>query len=402
MRLFRKNQKKFIPFIQADFIRQKKKILYRNCLYFALRVKIGVKIFLYKKAHVRLYFNLQHIYYEEKMHIVIVTDTWLPQCNGVVTTMQHVIQNISLFGYTYTLITIDPFLTVPLPLDKELRLAVCPFRRMRQTLEKINYNFIHICTEGPLGLAARNYCKKRGIPFTTSFHTQYPEYFQMRAGIPAWMIYKAMLWFHGPSQGIMCSTPSLRDRLGKKGFKNLKHFPRGVDTDLFSPCPISLPYSTPVLLYVGRITVEKNIKAFLDIKMPGTKVVVGDGRMLLQLKKEYPDVVFLGPVYGRELAQIYSSADVLVFPSLTDTFGLVQLEALACGTPVAAYPVAGPLDLIRSNLVGALDFNLKAAIQKALTCKRSDCVEYAMQFSWKNATEQFIHNLCPVQGKIYG
>ena len=255
---------------------------------------------------------------------------------------------------------------------------------------------IHIATEGPLGFTARQYCVKRGIPFTTAFHTKFPEYLNARFKVPVQWTYAAMRWFHKPSRSIMVATPTVERELISFGFKNIKRWSRGVDTNLFRPGDkafFDLP--RPVSLYVGRVAVEKNIEAFLALDHPGSKVVVGDGPKLQHLKEKYPDVLFAGVKEGEELARHFAAADVFVFPSLTDTFGLVLLEALACGVPVAAYPVAGPLDVIGTEPVGCLNEDLGTAVKTALTVPPEKCRAHAERFSWSASVSQFLANICP-------
>jgi len=262
---------------------------------------------------------------------------------------------------------------------------------------------IHISTEGPLGIAARKFCVRNKLPFTTAFHTRFPEYVEARTRIPARYTNQIMKWFHKPSKAIMTATKSLRDELREQGFKNVVTWTRGIDTKVFRPRDedmfASLP--RPVFLNVGRVAVEKNIEAFLDLDLPGSKVVVGGGPQLEQLKKQYPDVLFAGVKEGDELARHYAAADVFVFPSLTDTFGLVLLEALACGVPVAAYPVTGPIDVIGRTPVGCLDYDLKHACLEALKIDQAGCREYALDYSWEACTQLFVENLTPFDPADY-
>jgi glycosyltransferase involved in cell wall biosynthesis len=255
---------------------------------------------------------------------------------------------------------------------------------------------IHISTEGPLGVAARKFCVKNGIPFTTAFHTRFPEYVEARTRIPARYTNKIMKWFHGPSRAIMTATKSLRDELRSQGFEDVVTWTRGIDTELFHPREkLYQDLPRPLHMYVGRVAVEKNIEAFLELDLKGSKMVVGGGPQLESLKAKYKDVHFAGMKEGEELAQHYASADVFVFPSLTDTFGLVLLEALASGVPVAAYPVTGPVDVIGRAPVGCLDENLKTACEKAVGISGEDCREYALDFSWESCAQMFLDNLAP-------
>lgn len=295
-------------------------------------------------------------------------------------------------------ITISPeqFRSVPCPTYPEIRLALFPRRRLRRTIENFQPCVVHIATEGPLGMAARRYCNKRNIPFTTAFHTKFPEYLNARFKVPVKWTYAAMRRFHAPSRSIMVATATVERELTQYGFRNIKRWSRGVDTTLFRPREkYFLDFPRPISLYVGRVAVEKNIEAFLALKQPGTKVVVGDGPKLQYLAKKYPDVVFAGVKEGEDLARYFAAADVFVFPSLTDTFGLVLLEALACGVPVAAYPVAGPLDVIGDAPVGCLDADLGTAVQKALTASPLECRAHAERYSWDASASQFLANIHP-------
>lgn len=267
---------------------------------------------------------------------------------------------------------------------------------MARTIESFHPCVVHIATEGPLGYTARRYCVKRDIPFTTAFHTKFPEYVNARFGIPVSWTYKLMRWFHGPSRGVMVATQTIEDELLKWGLTDIKRWTRGVDTELFRPRDkdfLSLP--RPISLYVGRVAVEKNIEAFLRLDLPGTKLVVGDGPQLAELTKAYPDVKFAGAKMGEELAAHFAAADVFVFPSKTDTFGLVLLEALASGIPVAAYPVPGPLDVIGDSPVGCLDEDLAEAVHQALNANPQTCRDYALEFSWETSVKQFLKNVHP-------
>lgn len=265
---------------------------------------------------------------------------------------------------------------------------------MKKIIQDFKPTAIHISTEGPLGIAARKFCVKHKVPFTTAYHTRFPEYVEARTKIPARYTNKIMKWFHGPSQAIMTATPSLQDELRAHGFKNVVTWTRGIDTDLFYPREkMFQDLPRPLFMYVGRVAVEKNIKAFLDLDLPGSKMVVGSGPQLDQLEKEYPDTHFVGVKEGEELARHYASADVFVFPSLTDTFGLVILEALASGVPVAAYPVTGPLDVVGDAPVGKLDEDLKSACLQALKADPDTCRDYALKFSWESCAKLYLDNL---------
>jgi glycosyltransferase involved in cell wall biosynthesis len=261
---------------------------------------------------------------------------------------------------------------------------------LRERLETFQPDAIHIATEGPLGLAARRYCQQHKLPFTTSFHTRFAEYIQLRTGLPLSLGYAFLRWFHNGSQRVMTATPALVAELKARGFKNPVLWSRGVDTELFRPREKSfLDAPRPILLYTGRVAVEKNIEAFLALDAPGTKYIVGDGPQRKELEKKYPEARFVGYRQGEALAQTMAAADVFVFPSLTDTYGLVMLEALACGVPVAAFPVQGPTDVIVNNQIGCLDHDLARAISQALTLSPADCREYALRFSWRDCARLF-------------
>ena len=335
---------------------------------------------------------------QPRLRIVIVSDAAPPQVNGVVRTLGELKRNLTLMGHEIVSITPDLFHTVPLPTYKEIRLALFPARKIARMIEKANPHAIHIATEGPLGLAARNYCVKRGLPFSTSFHTRFGEYLHARTGFPLSWSYAFLRWFHSGASSVMVATPSLQTELEERGFGTPQIWSRGVDTELFRPRPELagdhyLGLRRPVWLYVGRVAVEKNIEAFLDLDLPGSKMVVGEGPRLEHLRKRYPDVHFAGPLFGEELAKSYAAADCFVFPSKTDTFGLVLIEALASGTPVAAYPVQGPLDVIGDAPVGSLDNDLRAACLKAVEVAPEVCRDFALNFSWAACTRQFLTNL---------
>ena len=305
-------------------------------------------------------------------------------------------------GHTVDVIGPDRFHTVAMPTYPDIRLALLPGRRLSRMIEEWAPDALHVATEGPLGLAARRWAVKRGCAFTTAFHTRFPEYLASRTGLPTGPVYAMLRWFHGGGQGIMVATESLRTELAARGFGNLRPWTRGVDLGAFAPLPRD-PYAglaRPVFVYVGRVAVEKNIAAFLDLDLPGSKVVVGGGPQLAELRRSYPCVTFTGPRSGAALAASYAGADCFVFPSLTDTFGLVMLEALACGTPVAAFPVTGPRDIITAEgpRVGAIDTDLRLAALAALTADRAACRAYAKTFSWRACAEVFLGHLVPLGG----
>jgi glycosyltransferase involved in cell wall biosynthesis len=296
------------------------------------------------------------------------------------------------------MITPAGFKTFACPTYPEIRLAWRPRKTLRALLDAFKPEALHIATEGPLGLAARAYCVSRRLPFTTSFHTRFPEYIQLRFYIPSALTYGLLRWFHGQAKRTLVSTSSLREELSRRGFKNLVLWSRGVDTELFRPRPQGfLADERPIFTYLGRVAVEKNVEAFLRLDLPGTRYVIGDGPQLAELRQRYPGVRFTGAKTGLELAQYLAAADVFVFPSRTDTFGLVMLEAMACGVPVAAYPVQGPLDVVRHGETGFLDQDLRRAALQALTLDRNRCREFAARFSWRETTKHFLGHLWPIE-----
>jgi glycosyltransferase involved in cell wall biosynthesis len=332
------------------------------------------------------------------MKILLVSDAWFPQVNGVVRTLSTVCRELESRGHQVAKVTPDLFRTIPCPTYPEIRLAVSPGRRLERIAEEFGPDRIHIATEGPLGLAARRWCRKLGLPFTSAFHTRFAEGIRARFLVPERWTYRGLRWFHSAAARTMVSTPSLRAELVDRGFKNIVAWTRGVDTNLFRPrAKDFLDLPRPIHLYVGRIAVEKNLDAFLRLPLEGTKLVVGDGPDLPKLRQRYPDAVFAGMKSGAELAATYAASDVFVFPSRTDTFGLVLLEALASGLPVAAYPVTGPLDVVTSNQVGALDEDLHAAVRRARALDPVACRRFAMRFSWARSADQFASHLEPVR-----
>lgn len=312
-------------------------------------------------------------------------------------TLQALKARLEARGHEVVYITPKGFRTVPTPTYPEIRLALWPWRRVPAVIETHRPCVVHIATEGPLGLAARAYCRRKGIPFTTAFHTKFPEYIQARTRLPLSAGYRMVRWFHGPAERVMVATQGIEDELRGWGLTNLARWTRGVDTDLFRPRDKTLfaGLPRPVFLNTGRVAVEKNIGAFLDLDLPGSKVVVGGGPQLDELRAQYPDVTFTGPKEGEELARHFAAADVFVFPSRTDTFGLVLLEALASGLPVAAFPVPGPNDVIGDAPVGVLDEDLRAAALKALDLSPARCREHALKNSWEASVDQFLANVAP-------
>jgi glycosyltransferase involved in cell wall biosynthesis len=334
--------------------------------------------------------------------IMIVTDAWRPQVNGVVRTLTTVTEELRAMGHVVEVIGPDRFRTIPCPTYPDISLSLLPRRKLVAIIQAFAPDALHVATEGPLGMAARSWAKRSGFRFTTAFHTRFAEYIHARTRLPVGPIYAWMRNFHGAGAGTMVATQSLRDELAARGFRNIRAWSRGVDLDLFKPEPREawdLP--RPVFAYVGRVAVEKNIGAFLDLDLPGSKVVVGGGPMLASLQRDYPKVHFTGPRYGEALAAAYAGSDVFVFPSLTDTFGLVILEALACGTPVAAYPVTGPKDVLTGSdgCIGAVDADLRTACLAALNGDRAACRRHAERYSWRACAELFLSHLVPFAGK---
>ena len=329
--------------------------------------------------------------------ILIVTDAWYPQVNGVVRSIDKTAEELRRLGIRVDLITPAEYRTMPMPGYPEIGLSLTTRGPVIRRIETLSPEAIHIATEGPLGWIVRNYCVKNRIPFTTAYHTQFPEYLRARLPVPLSWSYAMIRRFHAPAAAVLVGTPHLRGLLEGRGFSNVQLWTKGVDTELFAPSRRApLPYPGPVFLYVGRVAVEKNIEAFLKLELPGSKLVVGDGPSLKSLKARYPAVTFVGAKRGKELAGFYASADGFVFPSRTDTFGLVLLEALSSGTPVAAYPVTGPIDVIGDAPVGVLDEDLRAAALKALGIPRAACRAYAEGFSWAASTAQFLAHQVPI------
>ena len=330
------------------------------------------------------------------MRIALVSDAWTPQVNGVVRTLTAVIGELVARGHSLAMITPELFRTLPCPRYPEIRLALARAARMGELIERAAPDSIHIATEGPLGVAARRHCLRQGYAFTTAFHTRFPEFVAARFAVPLSWSYALMRRFHAPAQGVMVATETMRRELAARGFGNLQHWNRGVDVELYHPARrAELPgIGRPIFLTVGRVSIEKNISAFLVLDLPGSKVVVGDGPLLEKLRRRHPDVHFLGRREGADLARLYAAADVFVFPSRSDTFGLVLLEALASGVPVAAYPVPGPLDVIGDSGAGVLDEDLGRAALNALDIPRALCRAYALRYTWAASAEQFAGNLC--------
>lgn len=332
------------------------------------------------------------------MRILVATDAWRPQVNGVVRSLEAMSQAAQNLGAEIDFLTPRDFVSLPMPTYREISLALATPRAVARRLEA-GYDHIHIATEGPLGLATRAACLRLDRCFTTSFHTRFPEYIHARLGLPVGLAYAALRRFHNAGAGVMVATPSLARELSDRGFHRLLRWSRGVDHALFSPDAAEpLDFPRPLFLYAGRLAVEKNVEAFLTLDLPGTKLVAGDGPARHALEARFPDARFLGIKTSRELAALYAASDVFVFPSRTDTFGMVLLEAMACGLPVAAYPVMGPLDVIGASGAGALDEDLRAATLAALDIPRAAARAHALTFTWENCARQFLDNIACARG----
>jgi glycosyltransferase involved in cell wall biosynthesis len=332
------------------------------------------------------------------MRILIATDAWHPQVNGVVRTLTSLARAAAGLGSDIEFLTPDGFPSLAVPTYPGLRVALPNRREIGERIEAAAPEAIHIATEGPIGWSVRAYCRRHKLAFTTSYTTRFPEYVAVRTGIPAALGYAVLRHFHAAAAVTMVATPSLRQELAGRGFRKLGFWTRGVDTDLFRPDdPAVLDLPRPIFMTVGRVAVEKNLEAFLALDLPGSKVVIGDGPQRAELERRYPQARFLGEKTGKDLTSHVAAADVFVFPSLTDTFGVVQLEALACGTPVAAFPVTGPKDVIADHPIGALDTDLRSACLRALGMSRETCRSFALERSWENSARQFIGNLSALQ-----
>ncbi|NKN39691.1 glycosyltransferase family 1 protein [Agrobacterium sp. a22-2] len=331
------------------------------------------------------------------LRLTLVTDAWHPQVNGVVRSIENTNAVLARMGVEVSMVTPAPFRSIPMPTYPEIRLSLAGYGQIARMIESQQPTFLHIATEGPLGLMARRWCLKNGMPFSTSYHTRFPEYVATRVPVPLGWLYAYVRWFHNRGGACMVATESLRRELEGKGLTNLCLWSRGIDTTLFHPAPLEdRPFGLPRPLYmtVGRVAVEKNLPAFLDLDLPGSKVVVGDGPARAELEARYPDVLFTGVKFGKDLAAAYAQADVFVFPSKTDTFGNTILEALASGVPVAAFPVTGPVDIITpASHAGALDEDLALACHRALDCSRDAARRLAETYSWEAATRQFLDNV---------
>ncbi|SED72090.1 Glycosyltransferase involved in cell wall bisynthesis [Rhizobiales bacterium GAS188] len=328
------------------------------------------------------------------MRVLVATDAWHPQVNGVVRSLENLATEAPSLGAHITFLTPEAFRTVPLPFYREIRLALASPRAVKRAIRAARPDCVHIATEGPIGLITRHVCRREGYPFTTSYHTRFPEYLAARLPVPLDWSYAALRRFHNSGAGIMVGSPTLENDLRLRGFRNLMPWSRGVDADVFRPrSQRPIAFQKPVFLYVGRLAVEKNLAAFLGLDLPGSKVVVGDGPLRASLKAEFPGAHFLGTRTGEALAEAYASADVFVFPSLTDSFGIVLLEALACGLPVAAFPVMGPLDVIGGSGCGLLDTDLRRAALEALDIPGEKCRAHALTFTWRESARQFFDNI---------
>ena len=327
------------------------------------------------------------------MKIAIVTDAWLPQVNGVVTTYVRTIRELQKRGHEVATITPESFHSIPCPTYPEIPLSLVRPATIAKVLNRIGPDSVHIATEGPIGWAARRACIVNRFNFTTSYHTRFPEYIRMRFPLPLCLSYTVMRCFHNRGAGMMVSSRQLKEEMEKKGFNNVNLWSRGVDTDLFTPSAATSIPETKVFTYLGRVAPEKNLPAFLDLDLPGTKMVIGDGPSLEEFKAHYPEVRFTGFKKGKELASLLASSSVFVFPSLTDTLGVVQLEAMACGLPVAAFPVTGPKSVITNGLNGWMHDDLRQAVLRCLDIRPCSCRQYALAHTWEACTDQFFSNL---------
>ncbi|MDD1612839.1 MAG: glycosyltransferase family 1 protein [Methylococcaceae bacterium] len=331
------------------------------------------------------------------MRIALITDAWHPQINGVVTTLTQTMEVLHRLGHTVELCAPDRFYTWRCPGYPAVGLAFLCGPRLRPTLQAFKPDAIHLASEGCVGFAARRYCREQGYHYTTSFHTRFPEYFKMRIGLPMWISYGYMRWFHSESTRVMVTTESMRRALSARGFDKMVIWSRGVDTGLYRPRDKNfLPGERPIFAYVGRVAIEKNVEDFLKLELPGSKYVIGDGPQRPELEQRYPEARFVGFQTGETLAQYMAAADVMVFPSRTDTFGLVILEALASGVPVAAFPSPGPQDIIGNAPVGVLSADLRQAALDALKLNSADCRSHALNYTWEHSAHQFVSHLTPM------
>lgn len=328
------------------------------------------------------------------MRVLVATDAWRPQVNGVVRTLAALAATAPRAGAEIAFLTPDGFPRLPVPTYPDLTVALPRPSEIARRIEAAAPDAVHVATEGPVGHAVRAWCLRHGHPFTTSYMTRFPEYVSARLPLPETLVYGALRRFHAPARATMVSTPSLMRQLGDRGFRNLAIWGRGVDTGLFSPeNPADLGLPRPIFMTMGRVAVEKNLPAFLGLDLPGSKVVIGDGPQTAELGRRFPDAHFLGARHGADLAAHLAAADAFVFPSRTDTYGLVQLEALACGVPVAAFPVTGPSDVVGGSGVAVLDEDLRAACLAALAIPREACRAFALGRSWEASTREFLGHL---------
>jgi len=332
-----------------------------------------------------------------EVRILLATDAWSPQVNGVVRTWQHTIRELEALGHEVEVLHPSLGPTVAAPRYGEIRLSLAPWRIAARAMTR-PFDAVHIATEGPLGLETRRRCESRGIPYTTSYHTQFPEYLRRYFALPPRLTWRFMRWFHGGARATLAPTQQVTDQLRAQGIERAQTWCRGVDTTLFRPLPSTIlgGLAKPIHLYAGRVAREKNIDAFIEAPLPGSKAVVGDGPERARLQRAHPEVRFLGYRFGDELAACYGAADVFVFPSRTDTFGVVMLEANACGTPIAAYPVTGPIDVVREGVNGALDHDLARAASRALLIPRESCLAHARSQSWRRVADLLIAHLAPI------
>ncbi|MFI4860106.1 MAG: glycosyltransferase family 4 protein [Phycisphaerales bacterium JB063] len=334
------------------------------------------------------------------MRFLLVTDAWAPQVNGVVRTWEHVTREMRAAGHTTEVIHPGLMRTVGAPRYPEIRLSILPGRRTRAMIQRYRPDAVHIATEGPIGMAARRYCVKRNLPFTTSYHTQFPLYLRRYFGVPTAISYRFIRWFHGKAQHTLVPTQRVGEELNANGLRNVVVWSRGVDIALFHPghtppAPLAdLP--RPIFVYAGRVAIEKNISAFLELDLPGSKLVIGDGPARNTLEKQHPDAHFVGYQFGEQLASHYAAGDVFVFPSRTDTFGVVMLEANAAGLPVAAYPVTGPIDVVQQGQTGYVCKDLRTACLEALKLEPGPCVAYAKRNSWARCAQTVIDHLATI------
>ncbi len=336
------------------------------------------------------------------MRILIVSDAWAPQVNGVVTSLQALVAELRGLGHLVKVLSPRDFRSRPCPTYPEIPL-VWDLWRVGPAIRDFRPDCVHLATEGPLGWAARRWLKRRGLAFSSAVHTRFPEYVHTRwPRVPLEWGYAVLRAFHRPSRTVLVTTERLRGELACRGLGHLSLWRKGVDTRLFHPRPEQPRPLKPVFLYVGRIAPEKNLRAFLDLDLPGEKWLVGDGPQRAELEVDYPDARFLGYRHGQALADAFAGASVLVFPSRTDTYGLVMLEALACGTPVAAFPVPGPLDVLEADLTGVMDEDLHAACLRALELDRGVCAERAARLSWRASAQEFLARQPLLDGELCG